>query len=38
MQRFGFRLGLRPEHRDEYVRYHEKIWPEIEDALRKPAG
>jgi L-rhamnose mutarotase len=32
--RFGQRLGLKPERRDEYVRCHARIWPEIEQAIR----
>jgi len=35
MKRIGAFLGLKPECREEYERYHVKIWPEIEDALRK---
>lgn len=33
--RFGQRLGLRPERRAEYERHHERIWPEIESAIRE---
>ncbi len=33
--RFGQRLGLRPERRAEYIRHHERIWPEIEAAIRE---
>lgn len=32
--RFGQRLGLRPECLDEYCRHHQRIWPEIEAAIR----
>jgi L-rhamnose mutarotase len=34
MRRFGQRLGIRRECIDEYRRYHAKIWPEIERAIR----
>ena len=34
MRRFGQVLGLRPECIVEYKRYHAKIWPEIERAIR----
>ena len=34
-KRVGQLLGLRPERLEEYKRYHVKIWPEIEAALRK---
>lgn len=33
MQRHGFRLGLDPTRLEEYAKYHEKIWPEIEAAI-----
>lgn len=35
MRRFGQVLGIRPECIAEYKRYHEKIWPEIERAIRE---
>ncbi len=34
MRRFGQVLGIRPECIAEYKRYHAKIWPEIERAIR----
>lgn len=34
MKRVGAILGLRPASYEEYKRYHRKIWPEIEDAIR----
>ena len=34
MRRCGLTLGLREERLEEYKRYHVKIWPEIEDAIR----
>ena len=34
-RRFGLRLGLRAEDYEEYVRYHRKIWPEIESAIHE---
>jgi L-rhamnose mutarotase len=33
-QRICFRLHIRPETRDEYVRRHRQVWPEMLDALR----
>jgi len=33
-QRICFRLRIRPEARDEYVRRHGAVWPEMLDALR----
>ena len=35
MKRFGQNLGIRPECIDEYRRYHARIWPEIEAAIRE---
>lgn len=35
MKRFGMVLGLRPERYEEYKRYHARIWPEIEAAIRE---
>ena len=29
MQRFGQVLRVKPEHRDDYVRYHADVWPEV---------
>ena len=34
-QRICFRLHIRPETRDEYVRRHGQVWPEMLDALRR---
>jgi L-rhamnose mutarotase len=34
MMRFGQRLGVHADRLDEYVRYHVRIWPEIEHAIR----
>jgi len=33
VKRFAQVLGLRPEKREEYERYHERIWPEIALAI-----
>jgi len=33
MQRFGSVIRLRPEHRDEYLRLHEEVWPDVERML-----
>lgn len=35
MQRVGFRLQVRPEMMDEYVRRHADVWPEMLQALRE---
>ena len=29
LRRYGFVLGLRPEHESEYIRYHKEVWPEV---------
>ena len=29
MKRFGQLIGIKPEHLDEYKRYHADVWPEI---------
>jgi L-rhamnose mutarotase len=34
MMRFGQRLGVKPERLADYVRHHQRIWPEIEHAIR----
>lgn len=34
MQRVGFRLQVRLEMMDEYVRRHETVWPDMLQALR----
>jgi L-rhamnose mutarotase len=33
-QRICFRLHIHPEKRDEYVRRHAHVWPEMQEALR----
>src|SRR6185295_1172599 len=33
MRRFGSVIRLRPDHRDEYLRLHEQVWPEVEQTL-----
>jgi L-rhamnose mutarotase len=35
VKRFGQNLGIRPECIDSYRRYHVRIWPEIEHAIRE---
>ena len=35
MKRVGAVLGLHPARFEEYERYHERIWPEIETAIRE---
>jgi L-rhamnose mutarotase len=34
MERVAFRLKVRSEQMDEYVRRHTQVWPEMLDALR----
>jgi L-rhamnose mutarotase len=29
LQRVGQLLRVKPEARDEYIRYHQKVWPEV---------
>jgi L-rhamnose mutarotase len=33
MQRIGFRLQLHKDRLDEYVTYHQNVWPEMLEAL-----
>ncbi|MGH9534035.1 MAG: L-rhamnose mutarotase [Terriglobales bacterium] len=33
MRRYGQCLRLRPERRDEYLRHHAAVWPEVRQAL-----
>lgn len=35
MNRFAFRLKVKPEMVDEYRRRHAAVWPEMLDALRR---
>jgi L-rhamnose mutarotase len=35
MKRFGMIVGLRPEHYDEYKRYHSAVWPEVQDTIER---
>jgi len=35
VQRFGSMIGLRPEKKDEYIRLHAEVWPEILAILKK---
>jgi L-rhamnose mutarotase len=35
MQRVCFRLQVRPEHREEYVRRHREVWPDMLAALHE---
>lgn len=37
MQKYAFRMRLNPGQRDEYLRRHDAIWPEL-SALLKDAG
>ena len=34
VQRHGSVVRLRPEHREEYLRLHAAVWPEVEQTLR----
>jgi L-rhamnose mutarotase len=33
MRRFGAVVGLRPEHRETYLRLHREVWPAVEARL-----
>ena len=35
MKRYGLVLRVRPEREQEYLRYHEAVWPGILDLIRK---
>ena len=34
-ERICFRLHVRPDKREEYVRRHAEVWPEMRDALQQ---
>ena len=35
MQRYGMVLKVRPEHFEEYKRYHADVWPDILEMIHK---
>ncbi len=35
MMRFGQLIGIKPEHLDEYKRYHADVWPEILEKIKE---
>jgi L-rhamnose mutarotase len=35
MQRFGFKMKLKPGYENEYIRRHNKIWPELKNLLKQ---
>ena len=35
MQRMGMVIGLKPEHKEEYIRVHADVWPEVLERLRQ---
>ena len=35
MKRFGQVIGVRPEYFEHYKMYHEKVWPEVLDMIKK---
>jgi L-rhamnose mutarotase len=35
VKRYGQILKLRAEHRDEYVRQHARVWPEVLEQIRR---
>ena len=35
MKRFGMMIGLRPEHYEEYKRYHSAVWPEVQATIER---
>lgn len=34
MQRFAFKMKLKPGHKDEYKKRHSAIWPELKQLLK----
>lgn len=34
-RRFAEVIGLPPEHREEYLRYHQQVWPGVLDRLTR---
>jgi len=34
MKRFGFKMKLKPGCREEYIRRHQAIWPELADLIK----
>jgi L-rhamnose mutarotase len=34
MKRFGFKMKLKPGCREEYIKRHNEIWPELADLIR----
>jgi len=34
VKRFGQLIGLRPEVKEEYIKYHANVWPEVLQTLR----
>ena len=35
LRRFGQVIGIRPEAREEYVRYHAQVWPGVLKTIRE---
>jgi L-rhamnose mutarotase len=35
LRRFGQLIGIRPEARDDYVRYHAQVWPGVLKTIRE---
>ncbi|TDQ46577.1 L-rhamnose mutarotase [Actinorugispora endophytica] len=33
-RRYGHVVRLRPEHREEYLRLHREVWPEVREMIR----
>ncbi|GAB3472823.1 L-rhamnose mutarotase [Nocardiopsis coralliicola] len=34
MERIGQVVRLRPEHREEYIRLHREVWPQVQDQIK----
>ena len=34
VKRFGQLIGLRPEVKEEYIKYHANVWPEVLQTIR----
>ncbi len=35
MKRFGFKMKMKPGCREEYIRRHNEIWPELAEYIKK---
>jgi len=35
MKRVAFKMKLKPGHKAEYIKRHDKVWPEIQELIKK---